>query len=84
MTSGRITLYTRPGCHLCDDAKIVIERVSAATGAGWTEISIAGDPELEADYGEMVPVIHLDGRMHGYFRVEEDRLRRDLGHGPTS
>jgi glutaredoxin len=81
MPDPRITVYTRPGCHLCEDAKIAVARVSSITGAGWQEIDIAGDDELEAEYGEMIPVIHLDGRMHGYFRVEEERLLRDLGYG---
>ena len=69
-----------PGCHLCDDAK----ESRADRGrdrTSWTEVDIIGDPELEDDYAEMIPVIMLDGRMHGYFRVEEDRLLRDLRHG---
>jgi glutaredoxin len=78
MAEARITLYTKPGCHLCDDAKIVVERVSAQTGVGWREINILSDPDLIDEYGEMIPVILLDGRMHGYWRVEEDRLRRAL------
>jgi glutaredoxin len=73
----RITLYTRAGCHLCDDAKAALDRI----GEPWTEVDIAGDPELEADYAEMIPVIMLDGRIHGYFRVESERLVRDLSHG---
>jgi glutaredoxin len=78
MPEPRITLYTKPGCHLCDDAKTVIERISTQTGAGWIDIDIASDPDLMDQYGEMIPVILVDGRMHGYWRVEEDRLLRDL------
>ncbi|GAA2396874.1 thioredoxin family protein [Catellatospora methionotrophica] len=73
----RLTLYTRPGCHLCEDAVAVLERI----GEPYTEIDISGDRELEADYGDRIPVIMLDGREHGYWRVEEQRLRRDLGQG---
>jgi hypothetical protein len=65
---------------LCDEAKTALDRVAAVSGATWTEVDIEGDIELEREYAEMIPVITLDGRMHGYFRVEEDRLLRDLHH----
>ncbi|MEU8003365.1 glutaredoxin family protein [Catellatospora sp. NPDC049111] len=70
----RLTLYTRPGCHLCEDAVAVLERI----GEPFEEVDISGDRELEAEYGDRIPVIMLDGREHGYWRVEEQRLRRDL------
>ncbi|GAA1411077.1 glutaredoxin family protein [Catellatospora coxensis] len=70
----RLTLYTRPGCHLCEDAVAVLERI----GEPFEEVDISGDRELEAEYGDRIPVIVLDGREHGYWRVEEQRLRRDL------
>ncbi|WP_155373991.1 glutaredoxin family protein [Catellatospora vulcania] len=70
----RLTLYTRPGCHLCEDAVAALERI----GEPYAEIDISGDRELEAEYGDRIPVIMLDGREHGYWRVEEQRLRRDL------
>jgi glutaredoxin len=81
MPEPRITVYSKPGCHLCDVAKEAVARISDETGAGWVDIDIIGDPDLENEYAEMIPVILLDGRMHGYFRVEEDRLRRDIAHG---
>jgi glutaredoxin len=70
----RLTLYTRPGCHLCEDAKSVLDRV----GEPYAEVSIEGDDELEEEYGLRIPVLLLDGKEHGYWRVEEARLRRDL------
>ncbi len=73
----RIVLYTRPGCHLCDEAKLTLDKI----GEPWREISVAGDIELEREYGERLPVIMLDGKEHGYFRVEADRLIRDLAAG---
>jgi glutaredoxin len=79
---ARITLLTRSGCHLCEPAREAVARVHAATGASWIEVDVASDPELERDYGGRVPVVLLDGREHGYFRVEEDRLLRDLAQGP--
>ena len=76
----RITLYTRDGCHLCDDAKAVLDRVREQTGEGYAEVDIATDPELTAEYGDRIPVVLLDGREHGYWRVEEQRLLRDLAN----
>lgn len=74
----RITLYTREGCHLCADAKAALDRVKGQTGEGYQEIDISTDPELTAEYGDRIPVVLLDGKEHGYWRVEEARLLRDL------
>ena len=74
----RVTLVTRPDCHLCDEARAALDRVAARTGEPWTELSVADDIELERDYGDRLPVVLLDGKEHGYWRVEEDRLARDL------
>ncbi|GAA2619028.1 glutaredoxin family protein [Dactylosporangium fulvum] len=74
----RLTLLTRPGCHLCDVAKEAMGRVADATGEEWTEVDITGDEALEDEYGFRIPVVLLDGKEHGYWRVEEDRLLRDI------
>ena len=78
----RLTLISRPGCHLCEVAEGVLERVAADTGEGWTRVDVTDSIELERDYGDRVPVLLLDGKEHGYWRVEEDRLRRDLARPP--
>jgi glutaredoxin len=78
MEPARITLLTRPGCHLCDFAREAVARVHALTGAGWHEVSVDSDPELEREYGSRVPVVLLDGREHDYFRVDEERLTRAI------
>jgi hypothetical protein len=80
--SPRLTLLTRPGCHLCNEAKDAIARVANVTGETWTEVDVTGDAELEQEYGIRLPVILLDGAEHGYWRVEEARLLRDLGFPP--
>lgn len=77
-TEPRLTLITRQGCHLCAEAREAVERVVAVTGDQWTEQDVGDDIELEREYGDRLPVLLLDGREHGYWRVEEDRLRRDL------
>ncbi|MET8230910.1 glutaredoxin family protein [Micromonospora sp. NPDC005298] len=77
-TDARLALITRPGCHLCDDAKAALDRVVAVTGDKWVEWDVSADVELEREYGDRLPVVMLDGKEHGYWRVEEDRLLRDL------
>lgn len=74
----RLILLARAGCHLCDDARATLARVAAELGTPWSEQDVDADTELRAEYGDRVPVVLLDGREHGYWRVEEDRLRRAL------
>jgi glutaredoxin len=74
----RITLLTTPECHLCEEARSALRRIQERTGEPWRERDISGDPELAYEYGDRVPVVLLDGREHGYWRVEEERLIGDL------
>jgi Glutaredoxin-like domain (DUF836) len=76
--ADRLTLITRVNCHLCDVAKEAMDRVAAQTGESWHELDVDADPKLLDEYGDRVPVVLLDGREHGYWRVEEERLLRDL------
>ncbi len=87
-----VTLYTRAGCHLCDDAKKPVVRAVAATpGASLRIVDIAGDADLEARYGLRIPVVTVTGRGHGAGRRgREDqryslapRIRRADGGGLT-
>jgi glutaredoxin len=73
-----VTLLTRPGCHLCEDARVLVELVVAEEGASLTERNVDDDPRLASEYGDRVPVVLVDGKEHGYWRVEEARLRRAL------
>jgi glutaredoxin len=77
--SARVTLYGKPGCHLCDDARTVVERVCADLGVDWVEQSILDDPALQERYAEEIPVVLVDGRQHTFWRVDEGRLRAALG-----
>jgi glutaredoxin len=80
----RVTFYSRPGCHLCDDARSVIERVCADLGESYDEISILDDPALLERYAEEIPVTLVDGKQHDFWRVDEARLRTALAAGrPT-
>jgi glutaredoxin len=74
----RVTLYSRPGCHLCDDARAVVEQVCAELDESYAEISIDDDPELRRRYGEEIPVTLVDGAQHDFWRVDPARLRAAL------
>lgn len=74
----RVILVGRAGCHLCDEARTVIERVAADLGVTWAERSIDDDPRLRAKYAEQIPVTLVDGRQHDFWRVDEARLRSAL------
>jgi len=69
-----LTMYSRPGCHLCDDARDVLERI----GVAFTEVDIDSDDELFKRYLERIPVIALDGEELYDFFVDEDDLQRRL------
>ncbi len=74
----RVTLYTRADCHLCEEAEAVIAAVTSELGAPWRTVDVDDDPEDRAEYGDLVPVVLVDGVMHAYYRVERDRLRQAL------
>ncbi len=76
--TDRVTLYTRPGCHLCDDARAVVARVCADLGETFVEVDITTDDDLEDRFGEEIPVTLVDGRQHDFWRVDETRLRTAL------
>lgn len=74
----RVTLFSKPGCHLCEDAEVVVARVCADLGTGYEVVDITTSPELMEAYGEQIPVTLVDGRQHDFWRVDEDRLRHAL------
>jgi glutaredoxin len=73
-----VTLIGKPGCHLCDDARVVIEKVAGELGAAVDERDITQDEELYRKYWEQIPVVLVDGEQHDFWRVDEGRLRRAL------
>ena len=74
----RVLLYSKPGCHLCDDARVVVEQVCAELGESFEEVSILDDPALVERFGEEIPVTFVDGRQHDFWRVDPARLRAAL------
>jgi hypothetical protein len=73
-----VTLIVKPGCHLCDDARHVVAKVAAETGARVTEQDITRDAALYDRYWEQIPVVLVDGEQHTFWRVDEARLRAAL------
>jgi glutaredoxin len=78
MSETRVRLYSKPGCHLCDDARAIVERVCADLGTSYDEVDITTSPELTNAYADQIPVTFVDGRQHDFWRVDETRLRRAL------
>lgn len=73
-----VTLVRKPGCHLCDDAQAVVERVCADLGVPWEQKDITQDRQLYDQYWEQIPVVLVDGAQHTFWRVQEERLRKAL------
>ena len=74
----RVTLLAKPGCPACDRAREVLERVCRELGVPLDERDATADAADFAEYGDRLPVFLVDGREHGYWAVEEARLRRAL------
>ncbi|MEW2133217.1 glutaredoxin family protein [Streptomyces sp. NPDC005435] len=73
-----VTLVRKPGCHLCDDAQGVVEKVCGELGVPWESRDITEDRELYDTYWEQIPVVLVDGEQHTFWRVDENRLRKAL------
>ena len=75
-----LTIYSRPGCHLCENMKTIIERVARDTRAPIRieEVDISANPELESRYGLEIPVLLVNGKKAATYRVTEEALRRRL------
>ena len=76
--NARVILVGKPGCHLCDVAREVVELVCAQTDTDWVEISIRDDPRLAQMYADEVPVVLVDGAVHDVYRVNPQRLTAAL------
>jgi glutaredoxin len=74
-----VTLYTRPGCHLCDEAKAAIAPLLSEFGATLREVNIDEDAALKERYGWDIPVIFIGTRKAAKHRVDPAQFRRQLG-----
>jgi len=83
MTPPTVTLYGRPGCHLCDDALQALRRVRERVPFALEQVDIERDDSLHRRYLERIPVVALDGEeLFDYFVDEEALARRILYRGP--
>jgi glutaredoxin len=83
--SIQLTLIGKPGCHLCDEARDVIDCVllefrqaNPSTDVALEELNILDDEALRLKYAEEIPVLLIDGKMHNYWRIDDERLMRAL------
>jgi hypothetical protein len=72
----RLTLYSKPGCHLCDEMKHVIDVVGQHVPLALEIVDISADPELMATYGLEIPVLLVDGKKAAKYRVTAAELER--------
>ena len=73
-----VTVYSRHGCHLCEDAVKILESMREEFAFEIEIIYIDGDAELEKLYGNEVPVIHINGEHHDFYKVDPERFRSSL------
>ena len=76
-----VTVYGKPGCHLCEEARDVVLAVRRERDFVLEEVDISLDPVLHRDYGERIPVVAVDGEEAFQYRVDRDMLRRMLDGG---
>ena len=74
----QLVLYSKPGCHLCDEMKHVLDRVRARTPFTLRVVDISPDPDLVARYGLEIPVLEIDGRRAAKYRITEHELEDKL------
>ena len=73
-----LTIYSRPGCHLCDEMKAVVERVARSVPLTVDEVDISRDAELDERYRLEIPVLMVNGRKAAKYRITEEELTRIL------
>ncbi|MGH3874583.1 MAG: glutaredoxin family protein [Pseudonocardiaceae bacterium] len=78
MSRHEVTLLVRAHCPACAAAQRDIARICAELEVPWRVDDVDADPQLRAEYGDRIPVILIDGREHGFWAVQEQRLRAAL------
>jgi len=84
--AARVVLFVRAGCHLCDEARVVVRAACDAAGEHWVEVDVdaAGlrpTGPVPVEYDELVPVVEVDGVRRGYWRIDPARLAGALAAG---
>jgi hypothetical protein len=78
MATPRVVLLTKANCHLCEEARAAVGRVTAALGLGWSEELVDNQPDLRERYAEEIPVVLVDGVQRDFWKIDEARLERVL------
>lgn len=78
----RVVLYTREGCHLCDNARDLVRDVCAGEGVAWREVDIDSDALVRARLSDLTPVVEVDGVQVGYWRIRPELVRLALETTP--
>jgi len=73
-----VTVYSRTGCHLCEDAIEILETMKDELSFSIAVKFIDGNPELEKLFGEQIPVTHIDGIHHDFWKIDPERFRSSL------
>lgn len=73
-----VTVYSRIGCHLCEDAEAILKSLQGELSFDLEVIDIDKDPSLITLYSDLVPVIHIDGNHHDFYKVDPVRFRSSL------
>ena len=74
----QVTLITRDGCHLCTEAEETVRILQTELGFGLEILDVDADSARKSEYSDRVPVVLIDGKEHGYWRIEEARFRHAL------
>ncbi|ABK52015.1 glutaredoxin 2 [Acidothermus cellulolyticus 11B] len=78
-----VVLLSKPGCHLCDEARVIVAAITAEFGIGFVERDIRADPEDLREYGELIPVVLVNDIEVGHWRITADQLRAALRAGSS-
>ncbi|GIG54925.1 glutaredoxin family protein [Demequina activiva] len=80
----RVSLLVRAGCHLCADARALVEQECATADVDWREVDVDAHERLAERFGDEVPVVIVDQQVVGFWRIDPARLRAALQAGPGS
>jgi glutaredoxin len=75
-------LYSRKGCHMCDNARDLVAKVCTEQGVAWREVDVDSDPEVRARLSDLTPVVEVDGAQVGYWRIRPELVRLALETRP--
>jgi hypothetical protein len=75
---ARVELIGKPGCHLCDTARLIVAEVCGRHGVVWREYSILGNADLADRYADLIPVVRVDGVDHSAWQVDATALEQAI------